>query len=175
MDREILVYVYLDGVPNLVGRLWAHTRKNKESATFQYDDGWLTNPAKFSLEHALQVGPVRFIRLPTRRYSAQSATPPPTGGAGPSFVGYTPLPGGKARTLQELDYLLPTSINRRQEASCRASTVAGLPTMCAALSMRNLFVGSMRWPLAHLRDTRKLLLRFGSCGKFDAAGQTEGA
>jgi hypothetical protein len=50
MDREILVYVDLDGVSHLVGRLWAHTRKNKESATFQYDDSWLANPAKFSPE-----------------------------------------------------------------------------------------------------------------------------
>jgi hypothetical protein len=38
MDREILVHVDLDGAPHLVGRLWAHTRKNKETATFQYDD-----------------------------------------------------------------------------------------------------------------------------------------
>jgi serine/threonine-protein kinase HipA len=37
MDREALVYVDLDGVPHLVGRLWARARKNKESATFEYD------------------------------------------------------------------------------------------------------------------------------------------
>ena len=36
MDREALVYVDLDGVPHLMGRLWARTRKNKESATFEY-------------------------------------------------------------------------------------------------------------------------------------------
>jgi len=32
MDREALVYVDLDGIPHLMGRLWARTRKNKESA-----------------------------------------------------------------------------------------------------------------------------------------------
>jgi len=30
MDRETFVHVDLDGKPHLVGRLWAHVRKNKE-------------------------------------------------------------------------------------------------------------------------------------------------
>src|ERR1700730_13008083 len=62
MDKEALVYVDLHGVPHLMGRLWARVRKNKESASFEYDEGWLKNPAKFSLEPALQLGPGR---LPT--------------------------------------------------------------------------------------------------------------
>ncbi len=41
MDREIFVHVDLDGVPHVVGRLWARLRKNKESATFEYDPQWL--------------------------------------------------------------------------------------------------------------------------------------
>ncbi len=57
MDREILVYVDLDGMPQLVGRLWAHVHKNKESASFEYDKTWLENPRRFSLEPALRVGP----------------------------------------------------------------------------------------------------------------------
>ena len=60
MDRETLVYVDLDGVPHLMGRLWARVRKNKESASFEYDQGWLQNPARFSLEPALQLGPGPF-------------------------------------------------------------------------------------------------------------------
>jgi serine/threonine-protein kinase HipA len=60
MDREALVYVDLDSVPHLMGRLCARTRKNKESATFEYDKTWLGNPARFSLEPALQVGPGPF-------------------------------------------------------------------------------------------------------------------
>ena len=60
MDKETLVYVDLDGVPHLMGRLWARVRKNKESATFEYDKAWLENPARFSLEPALQVGPGPF-------------------------------------------------------------------------------------------------------------------
>ena len=68
MDRESLVYVDLDGVPHLMGRLWAYARKNKESATFEYDKVWLENPARFSLEPALQVGPGR-LRVAARRAS----------------------------------------------------------------------------------------------------------
>src|SRR5258708_19164703 len=60
MDAESLVCVDLDSVPYLMGRLWARTRKNKESATFEYDKTWLENPARFSLEPALQVGPGPF-------------------------------------------------------------------------------------------------------------------
>ena len=37
MDKEALVYVDLDGQPHLVGRLWGRVRKDKESATFEYD------------------------------------------------------------------------------------------------------------------------------------------
>jgi hypothetical protein len=35
--------VGLDGVPRLMGRLWSRTRKNKESAAFEYDKTWLEN------------------------------------------------------------------------------------------------------------------------------------
>jgi serine/threonine-protein kinase HipA len=57
MDREVLVYVDLAGVPHLVGRLWARVRKNKEGATFEYDRSWLEHDARFSLEPALKLGP----------------------------------------------------------------------------------------------------------------------
>jgi serine/threonine-protein kinase HipA len=57
MDKAVLAYVDLDGKPHLTGRLWAHSRKNKESATFEYDASWLENPERFSLEPALQLGP----------------------------------------------------------------------------------------------------------------------
>ncbi|MGH7593321.1 MAG: type II toxin-antitoxin system HipA family toxin, partial [Gemmatimonadales bacterium] len=60
MDREVLVYVDLNGVPHLVGRLWTRLRKNKESATFEYSQTWLEHPARFSLEPALALGPGPF-------------------------------------------------------------------------------------------------------------------
>jgi len=60
METHVLVYVDLEGVPNLVGRLWARTRKDRESATFEYDQNWLAHPGRFSLEPALKLGPGPF-------------------------------------------------------------------------------------------------------------------
>jgi serine/threonine-protein kinase HipA len=60
MEKGVLTYVDLDGAPHLVGRLWTRARKNKESATFEYDPAWLENPVSFSLEPALQLGPGPF-------------------------------------------------------------------------------------------------------------------
>ena len=60
MDREALVYADLNGQTHLVGRLWARSRKNRESATFEYEAGWLGHPARFSLEPALKLGPGPF-------------------------------------------------------------------------------------------------------------------
>ena len=60
MEKEILVYVDLQGTPHLVGRLWARMRKDRESATFEYDRNWLAHPARFSFDPALTLGPGPF-------------------------------------------------------------------------------------------------------------------
>ena len=60
MDKEVLVYVDLQATPYLVGRLWARMRKDRESATFEYDQSWLAHPERFSLEPALKLGPGPF-------------------------------------------------------------------------------------------------------------------
>jgi len=60
MDKQVLVYADLQGTPHLAGRLWARMRKDRESATFEYDKTWLTNPDHFSLEPALKLGPGPF-------------------------------------------------------------------------------------------------------------------
>jgi serine/threonine-protein kinase HipA len=60
MEKGVLTYVDLDGVPHFVGRLWARARQKKESASFEYDPAWLQNPVSFSLEPALQLGPGPF-------------------------------------------------------------------------------------------------------------------
>src|SRR5271168_3722752 len=106
MDREALVYVDLDGVPHLIGRLWARTRKNKESATFEYDKTWLENPARFSLEPALEVGPGPFHTPADTPMLAPSATPRPTVGGGSLCAAWkrrrAEREGGTPRTLQEI-------------------------------------------------------------------------
>ena len=60
MDKEALVYVDLQGKPHLVGRLWTRMRKDRESATFEYDSRWPARPERFSLKPALKLGPGPF-------------------------------------------------------------------------------------------------------------------
>ncbi len=60
MEKEVLVYVDLQGTPHLVGRLWMRDRRDRESATFEYDKSWLAHPNRFSLEPALKLGPGPF-------------------------------------------------------------------------------------------------------------------
>lgn len=55
-DRELFVYIDLDGSAYFVGRLWSRHMRNRESATFEYDAAWLGNPARFAIEPALMLG-----------------------------------------------------------------------------------------------------------------------
>jgi serine/threonine-protein kinase HipA len=120
MDREVLVYVDLDGVPHQVGRLWSRVRKGRETATFEYDREWLENELRFSLEPALKVGPGPFHT---------AADLPMFGAIGDS----APDRWGRAlmrrmerrraerekqtpRTLHEIDYLLLVDDEARQGA-----------------------------------------------------------
>lgn len=129
MDREVLVYVDLDGVAHLAGRLWSRTRKGRQTATFEYDARWLENPARFSLEPALQLGPGPFHT---------AADLPMFGAIGDSV----PDRWGRAlmrrmerrraerekqtpRTLQEIDYLLLVDDEARQGALRFAETEGG--------------------------------------------------
>ena len=120
MDREALVYVDLDGVPHLVGRLWARVRKNRESATFEYDAAWLEHAARFSLEPALTLGPGPFhTPADTPMFGAIGDSAPDRWGRAlmrrmerrrAERDGHTP------RTLQDIDYLLLVDDESRQGA-----------------------------------------------------------
>jgi serine/threonine-protein kinase HipA len=52
-ERLIYVSIELQGENHLVGKLWSHTYKGHESASFQYEDNWLRNINKFALEPQL--------------------------------------------------------------------------------------------------------------------------
>jgi serine/threonine-protein kinase HipA len=120
MDREVLVYVDLNGVPYLVGRLWARTRKNKEGATFEYDGRWLEHRERFSLEPALKLGPGPFhTPADTPMFGAIGDSAPDRWGRAlmrrmerrrAEREKQTP------RTLQEIDYLLLVDDEARQGA-----------------------------------------------------------
>jgi len=129
MDRDAVVYVDLDGAVATVGRLWAHARRGRESATFEYDEGWLHHAERFSLEPALALGPGpfhteagralfgaigdsapdRWGRMLMRRAERRRATE----------RGETP------RALREIDFLLMVDDEARQGALRFASEPSG--------------------------------------------------
>jgi serine/threonine-protein kinase HipA len=129
MDREVLVYVDLDGAPCLVGRLWTRLRKNKETATFEYDAGWLQHAARFSLEPALQLGPGPF------HTAAEMPMFGAIGDSAPDRWGRALMrrmerrraerEGGPPRTLHEVDYLLLVDDEARAGALRFAETAGG--------------------------------------------------
>jgi serine/threonine-protein kinase HipA len=120
MEKEVLVYVDLQGKPHLVGRLWARRRKDRESATFEYDKSWLAHSERFSLEPALKLGPGPFY--------APSAKPlfGAIGDSAPDRWGRVLMRRAERRraeherqaprTLQEIDYLLMVDDEARQGA-----------------------------------------------------------
>ena len=120
MDREVLVYVDLQGTPYLVGQLWARMRKDRESATFEYDKGWLAHTERFSLEPALKLGPGPF-HTPSDKPLFGAI-----GDSAPDRWGRVLMrraerrraerEGGPPRTLREIDYLLMVDDEARQGA-----------------------------------------------------------
>jgi len=120
MDKEVLVYVDLQGTPYLVGHLWARMRKDRESATFEYDQSWLAHPERFSLEPALKLGPGPF-HTPSDKplFGAIGDSAPDRWGRvlmrraerrRAEHEGQTP------RTVREIDYLLLVDDEARQGA-----------------------------------------------------------
>ena len=120
METEVFVYVDIAGEPHLVGRLWARVRKGRESATFEYDPGWLEYADRFSLEPALMLGPGPF-HTPSGRslFGAIGDSAPDRWGRvlmrraerrRAERAGETP------RTLIEIDYLLMVDDEARQGA-----------------------------------------------------------
>jgi serine/threonine-protein kinase HipA len=53
MVRDLLVYLDTTGSPVLIGRLWARTRGNKETASFEYEDAWLEGRRAFGIDPEL--------------------------------------------------------------------------------------------------------------------------
>ncbi len=129
MDRAVLVYVDLEGVPRLVGKLWARLRNGRESATFEYDQGWLGSPERFSLEPALKLGPGPFHTAPDKLlFGAIGDSAPDRWGRvlmrraerrRTEHTGETP------RTLREIDYLLMVDDDARQGALRFADRAGG--------------------------------------------------
>jgi serine/threonine-protein kinase HipA len=119
-DREIVVYVDLDATPVLVGRLWVHVRRGRESATFAYDRSWLKHPQRFSLDPALTIGAGAFHTEPDRPlFGAMGDSAPDRWGRAlmrRAERRRAAAAGEHPRTLFELDYLLGVDDEAREGA-----------------------------------------------------------
>ena len=117
---DALVYVDLKGTPHMAGRLWIHAKGSHESASFEYDDGWINARHSFALEPALQIGTGPFHTATGRALFGA------IGDSAPDRWGRTLLArrerleaketGRPPRTLLEIDYLLGLSDFTRQGA-----------------------------------------------------------
>jgi len=129
MDKDVLAYVDLGGVPQLVGRLWARVRKNKEGASFEYDDAWLKHPDRFSLEPALKLGPGPFHTGADRpMFGAIGDSAPDRWGRAlmqRAERRRAEREGRAPRTLFEMDYLLLVDDEARAGALRFAETAGG--------------------------------------------------
>lgn len=120
MDAEVFVYVDLQGATHFVGRLWARMRKNRESATFEYDKSWLAHSERFSLEPALKLGPGPFHTTSDRPLFGA------IGDSAPDRWGRVLMrraerrraesAGQAPRTIREIDYLVMVDDEARQGA-----------------------------------------------------------
>jgi serine/threonine-protein kinase HipA len=129
MENEVLVYVDLQGAPCFVGRLWMRTRKDRDSATFEYDRNWLAHPDRFSLEPALKLGPGPFYTASDQPLFGA------IGDSAPDRWGRVLMrraerrraerEGQTPRTLREIDYLLMVDDEARMGALRFAKTEGG--------------------------------------------------
>jgi len=60
MQRELRVYMDLNGQPVPVGRLWARVRGGQQTCSFVYDDAWRERPGAFALSPGLPLARGQF-------------------------------------------------------------------------------------------------------------------
>jgi len=120
MEKETFVYVDLQGAPHLVGRLWARARRNRESASFEYDKSWLENPQSFALEPALSLGEGTFHTQEGREiFGAIGDSAPDRWGRAlmrRAERRRAEAAGEQPRSLFEIDFLLNVDDEARQGA-----------------------------------------------------------
>jgi serine/threonine-protein kinase HipA len=120
METQLFVYIDLEGQSHLVGTLWTRSNKGRQSASFEYHDDWLNQPARFALEPALTVGKGPYHTVAGRSLFGA------IGDSAPDRWGRILIQREEARrareenraprTLTEVDYLLRVSDVARQGA-----------------------------------------------------------
>jgi serine/threonine-protein kinase HipA len=129
MDELVYVYVDLEGIPQLCGRLWSRARKGQVTASFEYDKEWLQFEGRFSLEPALLLGQGSFHTGPGKALFGA------IGDSAPDRWGRMLMVRAERRTakeekravgtLREIDYLLTVDDEARQGALRFAKTIGG--------------------------------------------------
>lgn len=119
-SRKIYVYIALGDENHLVGRLWCHYRKGRESASFEYDESWLKHAEHFALEPALALTAGSFHTLADQSLFGS------IGDSAPDRWGRILMRRAEARrersagemprTLGEADFLLGVNDEARQGA-----------------------------------------------------------
>jgi len=119
-DRIVYVYVNLKHDQYLVGRLWVHSKRGRDSTSFEYETSWLSHHDSFPLEPLLSLtagafhtdagkalfgaigdsAPDRWGRVLMRRAARAQAN----------------AENKPAHTLTEMDYLLAVNDEARQGA-----------------------------------------------------------
>lgn len=117
-DREVEVFVQLNGEDVLAGRLWAHRRQNLESATFAYAGEYLAKENSYPLDPALPLVSGQ-IQTPANRaiFGAFSDCSPDRWGRMLIRRRYGQAGGSSgSRSFGEADYLLGVRDDLRQGA-----------------------------------------------------------
>lgn len=119
-SRQVYVSILLGKDTHLVGTLWCHNRKGRESASFEYAPSWLSHPERFALEPALKLVGGAFH---TREDQIIFGT---IGDSAPDRWGRVLMRRNESiraknnnetpRTLTEIDYLLGVGDEARQGA-----------------------------------------------------------
>lgn len=120
MNEQISVYIELEGKVYLTGRLYIHSRRSNESASFEYDPKWLKHPLRFSLDPTLKLGEGAFHTGPGKKlFGAIGDSAPDRWGR--NLMDRAAKLGAKSgnkplRHLREVDYLLGVNDIARQGA-----------------------------------------------------------
>lgn len=119
-DKKISVYINLDGADELVGTLWAHFYRGKETSDFEYSQKWLSNRKAFSLEPGLFLGEGKQINpRQTPLLGSFSDSAPDTWGRilmRKYEIQLARENNRNPKTLNEIDYLLYVNDFARQGA-----------------------------------------------------------
>ena len=128
-SREVIVSIALGDETHVVGKLWCHNRKGRESASFEYDPSWLKHPERFALEPALSLTPGAF------HTTADQTLFGAIGDSAPDRWGRVLMrraeaarardAGDMPKTLGEVDFLLGVNDEARQGALRFSDTMDG--------------------------------------------------